>query len=191
MKLIEVLLHLSCLSAAVGQATRKERDAKYDSICPDKILEEEISPGYTVKYTCDRVGDYDSKSRAAATISECAERCQDTAGCTGSTWNRNTGDCLLSGTSVAKDWPGAILMEEVSPFPEDDDEDDPFPDASCEDEVEELNQCQTALAQCQQGSGSGPTPGSGSGPGSGPDLSGKTCMFQVYIAESLHTNRNF
>ncbi|KAJ5290749.1 Serine/threonine-protein kinase ppk4 [Penicillium atrosanguineum] len=138
MKAAKVLFCASLLSVALAQSSA----AQYDAVCPGKVAEEEISPGLTVRYTCDTLGDYDLSSRVkGSTIKQCAELCKAAAQCTGSTWDRDSSYCYLSGSSKGKARTGSIFMEEVEeedPFPVEDEDEDPFPEETCEEAKERL-----------------------------------------------------
>jgi hypothetical protein len=189
MKAIEILLHLSFLATATAQSTKSQHEAQYNAVCPSKVAEEEISPGLTVKYTCNFLGSYDKNSMFPSTLKECVERCQTTTGCTGSSWDKSSGYCALSGPTASKAHAGSILIEEVSPFPDDEEDEDPFPQ-SCEEEKDEcdasLAQCEASLAAAQLagvGNGAGAGAGSGTGDGTVPDIElyAKSCELHAYF----------
>ncbi|KAJ5556522.1 hypothetical protein N7494_000437 [Penicillium frequentans] len=170
MKAAKVLLCASFVSFATAQSPA----AQYNAVCPGKLAEEEISPGLTVRYTCDTLGDYSSSSLTKGkTMKQCAELCKAAAQCTGSTWDRDTSYCYLSGTSKGKARNGSVFMEEIEeedPFPVEDEDEDPFPEETCEEAKARL---EAEVAQLEQSQANGPSGGSSSS--NGPDRYGNQC----------------
>ncbi|BAE62463.1 unnamed protein product [Aspergillus oryzae RIB40] len=117
------------LATGVLAQTSPENDYKRICFALDG-QEEDILPGYRVKYTCDFYGQHNgSPVEGVESAKDCAQLCQ-TAGssCAGSSWFMKGRKCLLSGSNSEAKREFTVYMEKVGeasdPFGED--EDDPF-----------------------------------------------------------------
>ncbi|RAQ55142.1 hypothetical protein AFGD_012267 [Aspergillus flavus] len=117
------------LATGVLAQTSPENDYKRICFALDG-QEEDILPGYRVKYTCDFYGQHNgSPVEGVESAKDCAQLCQ-TAGssCAGSSWFMKGRKCLLSGSNSEAKRKFTVYMEKVGeasdPFGED--EDDPF-----------------------------------------------------------------
>ncbi|KAE8317734.1 hypothetical protein BDV41DRAFT_572613 [Aspergillus transmontanensis] len=118
------------LATGVLAQTSPENDYKRICFALDG-QEEDILPGYRVKYTCDFYGQHNgSPVEGVESAKDCAQLCQTAgSGCAGSSWSMKKRKCLLSGSNSEAKRKFAVYMEKVGeasdPFGEDED-DDPF-----------------------------------------------------------------
>ncbi|KAJ5556521.1 hypothetical protein N7494_000436 [Penicillium frequentans] len=131
-------LFLLSLSAAGAFAqTQFLREAQYNAICAYQDgLEDEISPGYWVRYNCGVIGSWASPTISNIQSAQaCAEECKQVATCVGSSWSATSAQCVLSGNKKSINRSYSLFMEKIEPA-------DPF--ETCEDT---LDTCQADLAQ--------------------------------------------
>ncbi|KAB8221870.1 hypothetical protein BDV33DRAFT_229951 [Aspergillus novoparasiticus] len=118
------------IATGVFAKTSPENDYKRICFALDG-QEEDILPGYRVKYTCDFYGQHNgSPVEGVESAKDCAQLCQTAgSGCTGSSWSMKERKCLLSGSNSEAKRKFTVYMEKVGeagdPFGEDE-EDDPF-----------------------------------------------------------------
>ncbi|KJK63385.1 hypothetical protein P875_00033774 [Aspergillus parasiticus SU-1] len=117
---------------ATGAFAQASLEHDYKRICYALDgQEEDILPGYRVKYTCDFYGQHNgSPVEGVESAKACAKLCQTaSASCTGSSWSMKERKCLLSGSNSEGKRMFTVYMEKVGeagdPFGEDEGE-DPF-----------------------------------------------------------------
>lgn len=112
-------------------ANASAQDPAYTAICPAMAdgQPHEIKPGYKVEYKCDTLGPNNGSPTAASSAVQCAESCEQTPGCTGSSWVSSLHLCYLSGSNPERSYQNAVYMKRVE---------------------DELSTCQRDLLKTQQ-----------------------------------------
>lgn len=148
---IQALVSTIFLAEALAQSAPR---AEYEQVCPERNGQtEEINPGYHVKYQCDFLAAWSEPAHVGITNPrECAALCEETEGCTGTTWAWRHEKCVLSGDLAAQEYPGGLYMQRVNPSDPLADPEDPLAPDACAACNSDLESCraQVALLEANQ-----------------------------------------